>query len=79
MNIPKYPEDFFSFAEGYDVPNNIINEWIKTKIKQLEENPNLPYSLISSGNTSVRVDRLYDEDGKYEINVIKNYSQAYIY
>jgi hypothetical protein len=34
MNIPKFPDDFYSFHNGVDISNEEINEWTQKEIVQ---------------------------------------------
>lgn len=77
MKIPQYPNDFFSFADGVDISNDQINDWIKSCIDRLEKS-NGNMTSTSSGNTLVRVIRMDREEApvKYEIEAVKSYSEA---
>lgn len=83
MNIPKYPDDFFDFKTGGDISNEEINEWIRSCVKDLEEDKNQEYSYTACGNTQVAVFRKFYEDkpelNSYEVMVTKNYQEADIW
>ena len=79
MNIPKFPDDFYSFYDGVDISNEEINEWIQRCISDLETNGGY-CSSISSGNTTVTVHKFYyddySDDYYYDVRVSKGYYLA---
>lgn len=82
MNIPKFPDDFYSFHDGVDISNEEINEWIQKGIKELETIGGHNYT-ISSGNTTVSINKFcydeYSDEYYYDIRVSKGYYQADTY
>jgi hypothetical protein len=67
-----FPDDFYYFGDGFHVEDNQINEWIKSRIHNLEmrsEDYGVSSSL-SCGDTHVAVFKFEDE---YEIVVSRGY------
>lgn len=83
-----YPSDeFYSFADGFDVSNDILEEWINEGIenvkKQLENGVECPYSYHASGNAIVFVhfsqdveDNVFDDCNYFEVVVAKGYEEG---
>lgn len=70
----RYPESFFDFKDGVDIPNQKINEWIHDAIRKMRETGSDNCST-SSGNTLITVFR---EEGGYFVTVTKNYMDCYV-
>lgn len=88
MKIPKYSrynnnsdEEFFSFGgiEGVKISDIEINKWIERCIGELENNDEMEYTFIASGDSKVFVFRT-DElgDNTYDIDVCHGYSNCII-
>lgn len=77
MELPNYPNDYFDFANGVNVSNEDINNWVKEIVEILETDDRCNGLGRSAGNAYVRVDR--DECGKYRVFVTKNYQEKTIY
>jgi mRNA-degrading endonuclease RelE of RelBE toxin-antitoxin system len=77
MDLPKYPQDYFDFSNGYNIADDQINEWIKEMVEELDDNPECYGLGKSTGNTYVRVDR--DDVAKYRVFVTKNYQEKSIF
>jgi hypothetical protein len=75
IQLPIYPEDFFSFENGAFMDNQIINEWIQKGVECLEKETNRDHCCFGSGNTEVHICKYIDE---YYISVAKKYSSASI-
>lgn len=76
VDVPQYPEDFYSFKNGVKIKDKDINKWIKTGIQTLENDDDSSYYYYSSGNSIVII--LKSEDGEYYIVVSHDYSDANI-
>lgn len=77
IKIPKYnTEDFYNFANGVDIDNNEINQWIADGLDYINNNDKEAYYSIGSGNTTAIILNLLDE---YSVIVTKNYQEATIY
>lgn len=67
-----FPDDFYYFGDGFHMKDNEINEWIKSRILDLELKPQDygVFSSISCGDTHVVV---YKFEEEYEIIVARGY------
>lgn len=83
MNIPNYPDDFFSFKDGYHISDETINTWIKECIEYLETNQNANCTGRSSGDTRVDVSRCgisdMSDEYYYDVDVSQNYLHKDVY
>ncbi len=68
-----YPDDFFNFYQGEDVPNDVINDWVQNAVKVLQETPLDNATCIGSGNTIVFA---YRNDDDIVVNVCKDYAEG---
>jgi len=61
-----YPNDFFDFTKGVNVPTSEIQQWINKCVEDLEINTDQNFTTMASGNTKVFASRhYYDNNNKY--------------
>lgn len=73
-SIPIYPSNFYNFEDGYDVPEEVVQSYIKETIENAKINKD-GWSFISCGNTFVCSYRI-DSEGIIETIVTKNYMRS---
>jgi len=69
MSKPILIKDWFDFTNAVPVEETTKQRWIEQAIKFLEDNPDIPMTSISSGDSLILVSR--DEDGTFEISDLK--------
>lgn len=80
VNVPKYPNDFYDFANGVDIGKLEIQRWIENGIDYLEEHEDAEYYYTGSGNTMVHVFRNNPKIdlSRYTVHVSKKYAEAFV-
>ena len=69
-----YPQDFFDFANGVDIEDEQIVEWLNEVLTYLTESErDFDMQSISSGNTTVIGFKRGDQ---YQFLVCKNFKEA---
>lgn len=69
MNMPKYPLDFYTSKNEFEVGNSEINEKMQECVQYLEENKEENHFYTSTGSVRIDVRRLVNR--KYKIVVTK--------
>ena len=67
--------DFFSFEDGVNVEDNIIQRWVNECVQDLLDDPEKQYSYIGSGNTLVIATKNQEE---INVFVSKSHMEATI-
>ena len=70
-----YPDDFYSFEDGVDIPSDTINKWIKICYDKIKYDDDNNFYYIASGNTFVFLHKMKEE---IYIMVAKNYKDTTI-
>lgn len=58
MNIPKYPLDYYTSKNEFEVDNSEINEKVQECVRYLEENKEENHFYTSTGSVRIDVRRL---------------------
>lgn len=68
-------KDFFSFEDGVDIDDEMIQGWVNENVQYLLDNPEEKFSYRQGGNTLVMCTRSIDE---IHVWVSKSHMEAYI-
>ena len=80
INDTKFPENFYYFGDGKNIPDNKIQEYINRITKDLKRSEDdFDYNIIACGDTVVFGTKLLDNDTPIiTIYVAKNYYECEI-
>ena len=81
INNSKFPENFYYFRNGKNIPDNEIQEYINKIVENLRKSKDdFDYSIIACGDTVVFGTKFLDNNtSTISIYVAKNYYECEIY
>lgn len=74
INTVQYPKDFFSYADGVSIKDDMINKWVKECVNDLDDDTS--YSLRASGDTVVFAYKSSEDASEATVIVAKKYQET---